>query len=57
VLVPPTSPFPITEPFKVNPVVDVSDAANVVTVGAAGVVKLYVSDVIVPVAFVAKALT
>ena len=57
VLVPPTSPFPTTVPFSVAPVVEVSEAATVATKGAAGVVKLNVLDVVVPVALVAKILT
>ena len=57
VLVPPKSPLPTTDPFNVTPVELKLEAADVVTNGAAGVVKLKVVEVDVPVAFVAKART
>jgi hypothetical protein len=57
VLVPPESPLPITEPFKVAPVELKLEADEEVTNGAAGVVKLKVEDVVVPVTLVAKART
>jgi hypothetical protein len=57
VLVPPKSPFPTTDPFSVAPVELRLEADDVVTNGAAGVVKLNVVEVDVPVAFVAKART
>lgn len=55
VLVPPESPFPTTDPFSVAPVELKLDADEEVAKGAAGVVKLKVKEVEVPVAFVAKA--
>lgn len=57
VLVPPESPFPTTDPFSVAPVELKLEADEEVTNGAAGVVKLKVEDVVVPVALVAKART
>jgi hypothetical protein len=57
VLVPPKSPFPTTDPFSVAPVELKLEADEEVTNGAAGVVKLKVEDVVVPVTLVANALT
>lgn len=57
VLVPPRSPLPTTEPLSVAPVEVKLEAAEEVTKGAAGVVKLNVLEVVVPVALVAKART
>jgi hypothetical protein len=57
VLVPPESPLPTTDPFNVTPVGVRLDAAELVTNGAAGVVKVKVVEVVVPVALVANALT
>lgn len=57
VLVPLRSPLPTTEPLSVAPVEVKLEAADEVTNGAAGVVKLNVLEVVVPVALVANART